>query len=40
MGLTGKDGAFIRAKKLLVGRGEPAKVDIGQVGEIEPSTRT
>jgi acetylglutamate kinase len=37
VGLTGKDGGFIRAKKLLVGSdADPdAKLDIGQVGEID-----
>jgi acetylglutamate kinase len=37
IGLTGKDGSFIRAKKMLVAHGErPAEmVDIGQVGDIE-----
>jgi acetylglutamate kinase len=37
VGLTGKDGAFIRAKRLLVAdETKPgAKVDIGQVGEVE-----
>jgi acetylglutamate kinase len=37
VGLTGKDGAFIRAKKLLVADGaQPGgKLDIGQVGEID-----
>jgi len=37
VGLTGKDGALIRAKKLLVAdEANPgAKVDIGQVGEID-----
>jgi acetylglutamate kinase len=37
VGLTGKDGAFIRAKRLLVAdEAKPgAKVDIGQVGEID-----
>ena len=37
VGLTGKDGAFIRARKMLVrapGDGE-AMIDIGQVGEVE-----
>jgi acetylglutamate kinase len=37
VGLTGKDGAFIRARKMLVrapGDGD-AMIDIGQVGEIE-----
>lgn len=37
VGLTGKDGAFIRAKKMLVQNQEKAGewLDIGQVGEIE-----
>jgi acetylglutamate kinase len=37
VGLTGKDGALIRARKLLVAdEANPgAKVDIGQVGEID-----
>jgi acetylglutamate kinase len=37
VGLTGKDGAFIRAKRLLVAdETKPgAKLDIGQVGEID-----
>ncbi len=37
IGLTGKDGAFIRAKKLRVSNKEQAgeMLDIGQVGEIE-----
>jgi len=36
VGLTGQDGAFIRAKKMLVasGSGTGEKIDIGQVGEI------
>ena len=34
VGLTGKDGGFIRAKKLLVGS-DNEKLDIGQVGEID-----
>jgi len=36
VGLTGQDGAFIRAKKMLVvnGAGSAEKIDIGQVGEI------
>jgi len=36
VGLTGKDGAFIRAKKLLLPHKERAEemIDIGQVGEI------
>lgn len=37
VGLTGKDGAFIRARKMMVrGPGESdAMIDIGQVGEVE-----
>jgi acetylglutamate kinase len=37
VGLTGKDGSFIRAKKMLVRDKEKAQewIDIGQVGEIE-----
>ncbi len=37
VGLTGKDGGFIRAKKLLVGSdaNPDEKLDIGQVGEID-----
>jgi acetylglutamate kinase len=37
VGLTGKDGGFIRARKLMVrGSGDSAElVDIGQVGEVE-----
>ena len=37
VGLTGKDGAFIRAKKMMVkGPGEGDElIDIGQVGEVE-----
>jgi acetylglutamate kinase len=37
VGLTGKDGGFIRAKKLLVGSdaNPEEKLDIGQVGEID-----
>jgi acetylglutamate kinase len=37
VGLTGQDGAFIRAKKMLlrdVSNGNNKKIDIGQVGEI------
>jgi acetylglutamate kinase len=37
VGLTGKDGAFIRAKKMMMrspGAGDPL-IDIGQVGEVE-----
>ena len=35
VGLTGQDGKFIRARKLLLASKENGKVDIGQVGEIE-----
>ena len=37
VGLTGKDGALIRAKKMLVhgAAGAEAPIDIGQVGEVE-----
>ena len=35
VGLTGQDGAFIRAKKMLVGSKDSARVDIGQVGEVD-----
>ncbi|HVP09083.1 MAG TPA: acetylglutamate kinase [Burkholderiales bacterium] len=35
VGLTGQDGGFIRAKKLLVETKDNGKIDIGQVGEIE-----
>ena len=35
VGLTGQDGAFIRAKKMLLPSKQNGKVDIGQVGEIE-----
>ena len=38
VGLTGQDGAFIRARKMLVPskeNGKTDKIDIGQVGEIE-----
>ena len=35
VGLTGQDGAFIRAKKLLLPADGKGKVDLGQVGEIE-----
>jgi acetylglutamate kinase len=34
VGLTGQDGAFIRAKKMLVSGGQ-GKADLGQVGEVE-----
>jgi acetylglutamate kinase len=35
VGLTGQDGGFIRAKKMLLETKDNGKVDIGQVGEIE-----
>jgi acetylglutamate kinase len=37
IGLTGKDGSFIRARKLLVASAEKSDelIDIGQVGEVE-----
>ena len=37
IGLTGKDGSFIRARKLLVTNGQQSDelIDIGQVGEVE-----
>ncbi|MBV8032806.1 MAG: acetylglutamate kinase [Betaproteobacteria bacterium] len=35
VGLTGQDGAFIRAKKMLISSKENGQVDIGQVGEVE-----
>jgi len=37
IGLTGKDGSFIRARKLMVTNGQKSDelVDIGQVGEVE-----
>jgi len=35
VGLTGQDGGFIRAKKMLLDTKDNGKVDIGQVGEIE-----
>ena len=35
VGLTGQDGAFIRARKMLVESKDSGKVDIGQVGEVE-----
>ena len=35
VGLTGQDGAFVRAKKMLLSeKGNGEKIDIGQVGEI------
>ena len=35
VGLTGKDGSLIRARKLLVTGADGTKIDIGHVGEIE-----
>src|SRR5512142_2837716 len=35
VGLTGQDGNFIRAKKMLIPSADNGHVDIGQVGEIE-----
>src|SRR4029079_759768 len=35
VGLTGQDGAFIRAKKMLLPEDGNGKVDLGQVGEID-----
>jgi acetylglutamate kinase len=37
IGLTGKDGSFIRARKLMLANGEKSDelIDIGQVGEVE-----
>ena len=35
VGLTGQDGAFIRARKMLLADKDNARVDIGQVGEVE-----
>src|SRR5918996_3725789 len=35
VGLTGQDGAFIRARKMLLPSKDNGKVDLGQVGEIE-----
>ncbi len=35
VGLTGQDGKFIRARKMLISSKENGKLDIGQVGEIE-----
>jgi acetylglutamate kinase len=35
VGLTGQDGRFIRARKMLLASKESGKLDIGQVGEIE-----
>ncbi|HEV8095538.1 MAG TPA: acetylglutamate kinase [Burkholderiales bacterium] len=35
VGLTGQDGAFIRARKLVLPSNENGAIDLGQVGEIE-----
>src|SRR5213083_2861973 len=35
VGLTGQDGAFIRARKMLLPSKENGHIDLGQVGEIE-----
>jgi acetylglutamate kinase len=35
VGLTGQDGAFIRARKMILESKENGNVDLGQVGEIE-----
>ena len=35
VGLTGQDGAFIRARKLLLPSKDNGRVDLGQVGEVE-----
>ncbi|MFO1362938.1 MAG: acetylglutamate kinase [Burkholderiales bacterium] len=35
VGLTGKDGSFIRARKLLLAAADGATTDLGHVGEIE-----
>jgi len=35
VGLTGQDGAFIRARKLTLPSKENGQVDLGQVGEVE-----
>jgi acetylglutamate kinase len=35
VGLTGQDGAFIRARKMLLPSKENGTIDLGQVGEIE-----
>jgi acetylglutamate kinase len=35
VGLTGQDGGFIRAKRMLLDSKDNGKVDIGQVGEID-----
>ncbi|HTL26553.1 MAG TPA: acetylglutamate kinase [Burkholderiales bacterium] len=35
VGLTGQDGAFIRARKMVLASKENGSIDLGQVGEIE-----
>jgi acetylglutamate kinase len=35
VGLTGQDGAFIRARKMVLPSNENGAIDLGQVGEIE-----
>src|SRR2546430_6393547 len=35
VGLTGQDGAFIRAKKLMLSSKENGHIDLGQLGEID-----
>src|SRR5690349_5007381 len=35
VGLTGQDGAFIRARKMVLTSKENGRIDLGQVGEIE-----
>src|SRR5688500_15374401 len=35
VGLTGQDGAFIRARKMLLASQKDAGIDLGQVGEID-----
>ena len=35
VGLTGQDGAFIRAKKMLLASKDNGSIDLGQVGEID-----
>src|SRR5690242_14877617 len=35
VGLTGQDGAFIRARKMVLASKESGQVDIGQVGEVD-----
>src|SRR3970282_1606213 len=35
VGLTGQDGAFIRARRMVLASKDNGRVDIGQVGEVE-----